>query len=569
MVFLFSTIYKNKIEKRFINEQNTVLNTVYHDVIERHISDMEALTIAISKNRELHNVFQDQDAYNRIQGQWDLCIEIFPERSWIYYGTEDNELIVSPIWEKPAGYEIKNRPWYITGKNSETIKWTDPYHEYTSNDLVVSATIGIKDYNNKFTGVLSIDTTAQDFLKLLKIEALGKSTELIVVSSEGIPVSLNNEFSKNSSNFDWESFLKKPQKENTININNTKYYYRTIYIDELQMFIVSLLPNSIIEDETKQMQFIIHLLLTIGLISALIAGSYTSRYIIKNILSANKYINDIAGGKYNKISIATNNDEFMTLNTNLNTLVDKISGQIKELKDVNNKLDKTLHKKEELVELRTSLIHLLSHNSASPLTFLYNITLELLQGDNDKTEYKMIHGAARNLKSLNENIMTFLKLDEGIHSTNREEVDLPELTNILIRNFAYQYREKHITIDVIHSKNTVVVNSYFLIKMILENLIDNSIKYSYEKSFININISEKNSWAIWEIQDGGPGFSVDDKKLLFGKFQRLSAKPTGGEGSIGLGLYLVKQLSENIGANVSLDDAPNTTGAKFILKFRL
>ena len=53
-----------------------------------------------------------------------------------------------------------------------------------------------------------------------------------------------------------------------------------------------------------------------------------------------------------------------------------------------------------------------------------------------------------------------------------------------------------------------------------------------------------------EVQDEGPGLTADDMKKLFNKYQRLSAKPTAGEHSTGLGLSIVKKMVENMNGKV-------------------
>jgi signal transduction histidine kinase len=55
---------------------------------------------------------------------------------------------------------------------------------------------------------------------------------------------------------------------------------------------------------------------------------------------------------------------------------------------------------------------------------------------------------------------------------------------------------------------------------------------------------EEAGWVRVEVQDRGPGLSAEDQKKLFGKFARLSAKPTGGEHSTGLGLSIMKKMVE-------------------------
>ncbi len=80
------------------------------------------------------------------------------------------------------------------------------------------------------------------------------------------------------------------------------------------------------------------------------------------------------------------------------------------------------------------------------------------------------------------------------------------------------------------------------IREAIDNLLSNAIKYSPMAGKIDIAVGEDAGVAIVSITDQGPGLSPEDLSRLFGRFQRLSAKPTGGESSTGLGLSIVKRI---------------------------
>jgi signal transduction histidine kinase len=88
---------------------------------------------------------------------------------------------------------------------------------------------------------------------------------------------------------------------------------------------------------------------------------------------------------------------------------------------------------------------------------------------------------------------------------------------------------------------TVMVDSDAILR-VADNLISNAVKYSPSGSTVWVTIDRTSEQAVLEVQDQGPGLSEDDKMRVFGKMQRLSARPTGGEHSTGLGLFIVKQI---------------------------
>ncbi len=100
------------------------------------------------------------------------------------------------------------------------------------------------------------------------------------------------------------------------------------------------------------------------------------------------------------------------------------------------------------------------------------------------------------------------------------------------------------------------------LKQVFENILSNAIKYSPAGARIEIeSYVQKGHWYV-DIKDQGPGFSEEDLKNLYGFFQQLSARPTAGESSTGVGLAIVKQIVELHGGEVHLK-ANTTNGSTF------
>ena len=98
----------------------------------------------------------------------------------------------------------------------------------------------------------------------------------------------------------------------------------------------------------------------------------------------------------------------------------------------------------------------------------------------------------------------------------------------------------------------------------VSNLVDNAVKFSRMDSYIHITVVKLDKLRI-EVRDEGPGLTERDKALVFGQFQRLSARPTGGEPSTGVGLSIVKQVIELHGGKVSVESEEGK-GATFVIE---
>lgn len=104
---------------------------------------------------------------------------------------------------------------------------------------------------------------------------------------------------------------------------------------------------------------------------------------------------------------------------------------------------------------------------------------------------------------------------------------------------------------------------------IIDNLINNAIKYSPEYTEIKVTVAERNSKAIIEIKDEGIGLTPRDKSQLFQRFTRLNTYPTGGQDSVGIGLYTVKKLVEAHNGNIRAESEGKGKGTEFIAEIPL
>jgi signal transduction histidine kinase len=117
-----------------------------------------------------------------------------------------------------------------------------------------------------------------------------------------------------------------------------------------------------------------------------------------------------------------------------------------------------------------------------------------------------------------------------------------------------------------NSGDISIYTDYDILFQILDNLVSNSIKFSSPYKNIYLKIHTSGDKVFFEVQDEGPGFTERDKTKVFTKFARLSAQPTGGEHSTGLGLSIVKKLTELLKGEVSFESEEGS-GTTFTLSF--
>jgi signal transduction histidine kinase len=100
------------------------------------------------------------------------------------------------------------------------------------------------------------------------------------------------------------------------------------------------------------------------------------------------------------------------------------------------------------------------------------------------------------------------------------------------------------------------------LRQVVDNLISNAVKYSPPGSQVWVRAERtSDGWRI-HVKDQGPGITPQDRQRLFQDFARLSAKPTGGEKSTGLGLAITHRVVAAHGGQIGVDSEPGL-GADF------
>jgi len=101
-----------------------------------------------------------------------------------------------------------------------------------------------------------------------------------------------------------------------------------------------------------------------------------------------------------------------------------------------------------------------------------------------------------------------------------------------------------------------------LLGEVLDNLISNALKFSHSGAPVSLRAKAHGEWVRMSIEDRGPGLQPQDHRKLFHRFSRLSAKPTGGEKSVGLGLSIARQMVEVMGGRIWAEEV-RSLGAAF------
>ena len=138
----------------------------------------------------------------------------------------------------------------------------------------------------------------------------------------------------------------------------------------------------------------------------------------------------------------------------------------------------------------------------------------------------------------------------------------------LVEVYQADASKKQITVSLDCPQEVYVAGDASYLHQVYQNLLTNAIKFSPLGKHVLISLHEDPSGQVEVVvKDEGPGLSEADKKKLFQHFAKLSAKPTGGESSTGLGLTIVKKYVELMEGTIRCESEPGQ-GAAFITTFK-
>jgi signal transduction histidine kinase len=243
-------------------------------------------------------------------------------------------------------------------------------------------------------------------------------------------------------------------------------------------------------------------------------------------------------------------------------------------RDLEKQKNEILQKNQELLNLnneKNNLIGIVAHDLKSPLNQIRGLlSIMKLTTENLSEEtlgyINMMESSSGRLSDMIAKILDV----EAIESQNLNLVIEPVNVSGILCGLAERYgmaaEKKGIAIKTSIQDSVVAQVDKGYVEQVFENLLSNAIKFSPPEKNVFINLSLEKNKVVCEIKDEGPGLTEPDKKKLFGKYQKLSAKPTGDETSTGLGLSIVKKFVEAMDGEIWCESEAGK-GASFFVAF--
>ncbi len=293
---------------------------------------------------------------------------------------------------------------------------------------------------------------------------------------------------------------------------------------------------------------------------------------------------------WNRYRIKRNSEAVLQQNNEaLNEANQQIEYQRILLAERNEELLKNNQRLEEVNLEKNEFLAIAAHDLKNPLAsirlYAEFMTNEKIPEHEHRHFIQSILTLSSRMFSLIDKLLNVNRIETQGILVQQGEVFLRTLLRSCLEGYESSAAQKGICLILAAEKDYRIVSDENLLRQVIDNLISNSIKFSPRDKMIEVRI--KNSEPIItesetssaishpqfpsagfiriEIQDEGPGISEEDMKKLFGKFARLSARPTGGEHSTGLGLSIVKKMVEAMNGRVWCESELGE-GAVFIVE---
>jgi signal transduction histidine kinase/CheY-like chemotaxis protein len=275
-----------------------------------------------------------------------------------------------------------------------------------------------------------------------------------------------------------------------------------------------------------------------------------------------------------RLSVAFDNvilyEQLQSANTQLE---DRVAQRTRALMSANRRLSAQWLRLQRANAFKNEVLGTVAHDLKNPLGVILGrtemlkelISSAMASKEGSLAQVDHISDATRRLTQMVDHLISDAMADAFDITIRREPVDIAALVMETVETNRPQASNKQQAIQVAASPERMIMCDGDRMREAIDNLLSNAIKYSPIGGKIALTVAYEGDHALIHVTDQGPGLSPEDLGRLFGRFQRLSAKPTGGESSTGLGLSIVKRIVDMHGGKITAKSAGAGQGSTFTI----
>jgi signal transduction histidine kinase len=255
-------------------------------------------------------------------------------------------------------------------------------------------------------------------------------------------------------------------------------------------------------------------------------------------------------------------------------LEEHVRERTQELTTANRRLSSQWTQLHRSNEFKNEILGTVAHDLRNPLSVILGraelmnelATTAPVQIERIKDQLGHIRASAGQLTEMVNDLISDAMMDAHNIAIRRVHVDLVAMLGEIVTSNRALAEKKKQSIQLNAPPRQMWNCDPDRLREAIDNLLSNAIKYSPVGGHIELTMSVTDEHIVVAVADEGAGLSEEDISRLFGRFQRLSARPTGGESSTGLGLSIVKRIVELHGGGISAQSAGPGRGATFTIR---
>ncbi len=341
----------------------------------------------------------------------------------------------------------------------------------------------------------------------------------------------------------------KPANRRITDIGDVSLYAEPVIFkgNTLGKVIVGISRTELVSDATQSLFIALGISAAIVVVGGVIMLVLSNR-LVQPLKTLARAAGQVSAGNLDAAVHISTNDEVEILANSFNRMVANIRRALEEVQS-------SLSIAQSANARKTELMSIVSHDLKSPLSSVLAAIKLIEYGDITTEEFPEVGGMLRRtcerMIELIENLLASSAMEMGEIQISKSTCNAKDLMKRVAEANSLNLEQKSQKLTLLSEGSNFDFDAdKMLIYQVLENFTSNAIKYSPPKTTITTRVIATTNAIRFEVQDEGPGLTDEDKQKLFGFFQRLSARPTAGESSHGVGLAITKRVVDLHGGKI-------------------